>query len=663
MDLSALEAQFGPMMQRKPVGGGFGKPGQQRGRGGTLTSLISEGGATGGAIAGATIGSAVPVVGTAIGGILGAGIGAFGGRIAENKVRDNRVGLGDAAKEGALSAALAGPLKALKYGKSALAAKAGGETLEKALMTGADDATKFSLRSSLGKKVDEKATSFATKQFGLTDDYIAKFTKNHREDAGKVIKRYGFGSEDDVINQIKKQDELFSSLVENAGSIKAATVRKKLNDIALDIMAKAPTDQKKVAEKLFAETDHLLTQFGDEVPASVLNKMKQEYADLVDYARTSANPMKSDVNRQVAKGLREVIQDASGSNQLKETGHELSKLIDLSEEIAKRAPKVASRAASPFGMRNMLGATIGAGAGGMAGGLPGAAAGMALTAAVNSPTGRRTLAKGAQGLSQGMLRAGGGAVSPLGMGAKTLATQPLEGMMNNAQTGNAQSLEESLVGGQGESFGPNSSQSMLNSNTTTMTPNIDMGQSYNATLQQSSPYSKENLLADIQRDPQNAKEYIAYYKELDEIFNMSAAGGLKLGNPAIARISDFESGLNALDGLGGRIQESGVNNPVIGALRRANPFDTEAGDLNSEIRTVRQLVGKALEGGVLRKEDEVKYEQMLPKIGDTDAVAARKIENVRNLLATNLNAYKTNQQYYSGNPSSIEDVMMQGGMY
>ena len=71
---------------------------QVRGRGGTLTSLISEGGATGGAIAGAALGSVVPVLGTAIGGIIGAGIGGFGGRIAENKIRDDRLGLGDAAK-------------------------------------------------------------------------------------------------------------------------------------------------------------------------------------------------------------------------------------------------------------------------------------------------------------------------------------------------------------------------------------------------------------------------------------------------------------------------------------------------------------------------------------------------------------------------------------
>jgi hypothetical protein len=90
------------------------------GRGGFLSSLISElggaGGAAGGAAAGAAAGSVIPGLGTVIGGLIGAGIGGFGGgtvgRGIENKVRDNQnfFGKGGSAKaafgEGALSGAL-----------------------------------------------------------------------------------------------------------------------------------------------------------------------------------------------------------------------------------------------------------------------------------------------------------------------------------------------------------------------------------------------------------------------------------------------------------------------------------------------------------------------------------------------------------------------------
>ena len=51
----------------------------------------------------------------------------------------------------------------------------------------------------------------------------------------------------------------------------------------------------------------------------------------------------------------------------------------------------------------------------------------------------------------------------------------------------------------------------------------------------------------------------------------------------------------------------------------------EAGILKAEIDKVRQEVGKALEGGVLRKEDEVKYKKILPTLADTPAIALAKI--------------------------------------
>ena len=40
------------------------------------------------------------------------------------------------------------------------------------------------------------------------------------------------------------------------------------------------------------------------------------------------------------------------------------------------------------------------------------------------------------------------------------------------------------------------------------------------------------------------------------------------------------------------------------------------------------MIGKALEGGVLRKEDEEKYKDILPTIGDTEAVALSKINGL-----------------------------------
>lgn len=98
---------------------------QQRGKGGTLTSLISEAGGVGGAATGAAIGTALlPGVGTLAGAIIGGFAGGTGGRVAENKIRDNRVGLGDALKEGTVAGALSALGPATQLARGAKGAKA-----------------------------------------------------------------------------------------------------------------------------------------------------------------------------------------------------------------------------------------------------------------------------------------------------------------------------------------------------------------------------------------------------------------------------------------------------------------------------------------------------------------------------------------------------------
>jgi hypothetical protein len=50
------------------------------------------------------------------------------------------------------------------------------------------------------------------------------------------------------------------------------------------------------------------------------------------------------------------------------------------------------------------------------------------------------------------------------------------------------------------------------------------------------------------------------------------------------------------------------------------------------IDRVKQVIGKALEGGVLRKEDEYKYTKILPTIKDTPEVARVKLEGLKDAL-------------------------------
>jgi hypothetical protein len=72
--------------------------------------------------------------------------------------------------------------------------------------------------------------------------------------------------------------------------------------------------------------------------------------------------------------------------------------------------------------------------------------------------------------------------------------------------------------------------------------------------------------------------------------------------------------------------------PVMGRLNSMNPYDTQSQGFQSKIKSASQAFGRYMEGGVLRKEDEVKYEKMFPQMGDTYAVAKEKLGNVENLL-------------------------------
>jgi hypothetical protein len=68
--------------------------------------------------------------------------------------------------------------------------------------------------------------------------------------------------------------------------------------------------------------------------------------------------------------------------------------------------------------------------------------------------------------------------------------------------------------------------------------------------------------------------------------------------------------------------------PLRGRLSSRNVYDEDSQAVQSLVNTTAQIVGRAMEGGVLRKEDEIKYKNMLPQLTDTPAVAKRKLANV-----------------------------------
>lgn len=99
------------------------------------------------------------------------------------------------------------------------------------------------------------------------------------------------------------------------------------------------------------------------------------------------------------------------------------------------------------------------------------------------------------------------------------------------------------------------------------------------------------------------------------------------------RLADLDTSLDDLNTLTREIGGMTGTGSKVGAMLW-NPITdltgigAESKQRQAVIDRVKQVIGKALEGGVLRKEDEEKYKAILPTIGDPAEVASAKIKGL-----------------------------------
>ncbi len=102
------------------------------------------------------------------------------------------------------------------------------------------------------------------------------------------------------------------------------------------------------------------------------------------------------------------------------------------------------------------------------------------------------------------------------------------------------------------------------------------------------------------------------------------------------RITDLDTALNQLSVLRDDIGSTGAASKVGAMLPNAvteyTGLGASAKSRQAQIDRVKQLIGKTLEGGVLRKEDEIKYEKILPTIGDPPDVAKAKMDGLERMI-------------------------------
>lgn len=118
----------------------------------------------------------------------------------------------------------------------------------------------------------------------------------------------------------------------------------------------------------------------------------------------------------------------------------------------------------------------------------------------------------------------------------------------------------------------------------------------------------------------------------------------KLPASTVLELSGAQEAIKQLDQMMAGAKDLKTDYGPFNALRTINPYDQEAQDFNQLVATTKQVIGKGLEGGVLRKEDEAKYEKILPSFKDTKEVRIQKAKQLEQMI---INKHNTQLQTLS----------------
>lgn len=581
---------------------------------------------TAGGILGGIGGSFVaPVAGTA----AGAGAGAALGETLENALMGESL-TKNVAKEGALGAVFgAGPIKLLKGG-AALATGKGVQAASQAAMT--------PLRQTAGKAVTGAADDLAVKTFRLNPSQLRNFQSKFGEDAGQVIRKYGFQNADDIaVKGIEPLQQQFDEAIGGIAGVTKDSLQKNLMKRAAALSKSGPSDSRALGKQLETEIGTLLKGKGDVLDPKELNVIRRQFDDLVNYTEKVANPSRYGVNKRMADGIRETLQQADQTGGLKDLGRELQKLRQLSDAAGKQTQL--GRGSLPLS----LPALLGGGVGGAAAGLPGAAVTTAGTMVANSPAGRKATLKGAETLAGALTRSGARAAgqSPKGIAGRQIAQNlliPRQAGDNSLEAAFTQDL-------------PNSSQA-----TPMTTPNMNspmssnMGEQYQMGGNNASPYSRQNLMADVQRDPANAEDYFKLYQMYDEVFSPKQEQEKPLNQGQQER-ADLIQALNNTEGLmaGGSINYGPVGSRIEGIKSMFNAADPETLAFKNTVSGLRAAITKARAGASLTPGELKMLAQYTPSDSDSEQVVRSKLQQLRSLYG---------YQAPKGGGSSLEDALM-----
>lgn len=119
--------------------------------------------------------------------------------------------------------------------------------------------------------------------------------------------------------------------------------------------------------------------------------------------------------------------------------------------------------------------------------------------------------------------------------------------------------------------------------------------------------------------------------------------GKPLPAAAVKQIAESQTAIDSLKDLREVLKANEQYIGPVAGLSALNPY-SGARQAQARIDLVRQRVGKALEGGVLRKEDEEKYKKILATLRDTPETALYKVDSLIHSIEQDMSNFVAQQR-------------------
>ena len=600
------------------------------------------GGSLGGAALGASIGSIVPGIGTVIGGlaggIIGGALGSGGGQVAKNAATGQKDLFKDVGQEALLGGIFSAPPIRLARGLGAVgktviggtAKSTGKQAFEQAFIgagkQGVRNAGQRTAQDFIGDATGIKAgrtlngTRLTPQKMQTLQDFTLSTIKVPKTANAQQVFEYADNYSRTVGQRIGNTIKSIPANKVNIPGV-GTTIATKLdsligtggadNLVARDIKARLAT----------AKT-----------PEDLWNLKRELDSDLINYGRNpaGATPGAEKVARAATQEISSVL--SKTSPELKQLNREYSQTQDIID-LASRSSEKPQGFNVPFAQRSIGGATgqsIKAGIGNTL---------QTGQAAIGKlPSFRSKVVGGAGGVTPTggvppMPPVGPSLGQPAGQYVRPSALYQAGGQFAFGSQNNQPTLDQALMQ-QSDSgqLGAQYAQDPTNPAFLGVDP-AQFGYPEDQTTQ-ASPYPRENLLYDIQRDPDNADKYIAYYQQVQEVFGPSEAPK-SLSSVATKDVSNAQVGLQALDQIESILsQDPGVQQRG-GVSGTFNPFGIASGALGTgeyenARAQARDVIARIRTGAALTNDEAKAFDKFLPQPGDDVNTVRSKLSYLRN---------------------------------